>query len=212
MIRFIRDDSSSISRLLTPSWLSGLLAVFVAFLLTAGFVAAFSFESSRVQQQLESWQQTQPQRALTTPDQTLPENGRPTLQESWPLIVLWAVVGLVIYGVAATIVDSLKRAAELRESMEYVNARPEAMLKDTVEHLAMRIVAAVMLIFLLLIFFKTIIPYSITAAHASSVDVVSVDGLLYALTAFGVVLFSLHVLTIFLRLTSGKVRIRSTVN
>src|ERR1700751_5790038 len=77
--------------LLTPSWLSGLLAVTAGLVVSVGVIIVFSLNNSSVQQQLIAWQSTKAGPALTTPDHTLPENDHPTLRGSWPLILVWSL-------------------------------------------------------------------------------------------------------------------------
>jgi hypothetical protein len=207
MFRLADDDRRHLGLLLTPSWLSGLVAVVVGLAFSIGVVVVFEANNSSLQQQLLAWQQNQPQKALTTPDQTLPQSDKPTLQGSWPLLLLWSLAGLVIYAIAAAIVRSLARAEELRESLDYVNARPRAMLAETAEHLLLRGIAAVVLIVFLVAFWHQVVPYSITAAHASAADVLSLDGGLYALLSFALIALSIHVQTILLRLALGRARV-----
>ena len=200
-------DKNYLQLLLGPSWLSGLLAVAGGLLVTVGVILIFSLHNSGVQQQLTAWQLNKPQRALTTPDQILAENDHPSLSQSWPLIVIWAGAGLAVYVVAAAIVSSLRNAAELRESLDYVNAKPHELLKEAVEHAALMVMAAVLLVLLTLGFIKKVVPYAITAAHAAAGDLLSLSGILYAFLAFAVVVISLHLAAILLRLTTGRLRI-----
>jgi hypothetical protein len=193
--------------LLSPSWLSGLVAIVSGLVLSAGVIVAFSLNNSAFQQQLLGWQQNQPQQALTTPNQTLTENDRPTLQGSWPLLLLWSVVGLGVYAIVATILHDINRAAELRQSLDYVNARPQTALASTAEHLLLRLIATVVAIVFATFFVRQIVPYVITVAHASASDVLSLDGALYSVLAFSLVVVSVHIQTILLRLALGKARV-----
>lgn len=200
-------DKNHLNLLLTPSWLSGLLAVSAGLIITIGVIVVFSLHTSGVQQQLTAWQINKPQRALTTPDEVLAENDRPSLSQSWPLVVVWAGIGLAVYAVAAAIVRSLSNAEDLRESLDYVNARPHELLKETIEHAALRFAAAILLVALTLAMIKKVLPYCITASHASAGDILSPVGILYMLLSFAVLVISLHIETILLRLTLGRVRI-----
>lgn len=207
MLKLSQHDRTHIAEILKPSWLSGLVAIGVGLAITVGVIVAFSLHSSNVQLQLEAWQHTQPQRTLTTPDQELEENDRPTLQGSWPLIVVWSLIGLVTYTIAIGIIHTLTRAADLKKSLSYVNAKPLSLLAQTAEHFLLRGLAAGIFVGLLVLFFKRIIPYGITAAHASAADVISIDGLLDASLAFTMIALSLHIQTVFLRLSFGKSRL-----
>ena len=204
------ENRRLILRLLSPSWLSGLLVILTALCLTAGAIASFSLENSALKQQLTEWQQAQPQKPLTTPEQTLPENDKPRLQDTWPLLIVWAGVGLLVYFVAINVIQALGQAERLRQTMGYVNARPDQMIHAAIEHLVLRLVALIATLALAGLLLKRTLPYAITAAHASAVDLLSPNGATYALLAFGIIVLNLHVIVIFSRLTAGRVRVFST--
>lgn len=206
MIQLAPEDKRALALLVTPSWLSGLIAVATGLFITFGVITAFTLSNSTVQQQLVAWQQSQPEPVRTAPDPYSAEV-KPSLQNNWPLIIIWAGVGLIVYAVAASIMRSFTRAAELKKSLNYVHAKRELLLRDAAEHIALRVVAALILGFILSEFFRQIIPYSITAAHASAADFFTVEGILYAFLSFAVVALSLHIIAIFLRLALGRVRV-----
>lgn len=202
-------DRKLIGLLLSPSWLSGLIAIVVALVMSAGVVIAFSANNSSVQQQLISWQQNQPkQEKIYTPD---PNANKPTLKNSWPLLIVWSIIGLIVYTIAGAIIHSISKAEKLHESLGYVNVDRDKMIKLTAEHILLRVLAALSLGALISVFFKVVVPYSVTAGHASAADVASANGFLYMVLAFAIVFFSLHLQTIFLRLSLGRVRMFSTV-
>ena len=193
MIKFSREDRREINLLLTPSWISGLIAIVAGLVVCVGVIAAFEVHNSLVQQQIVTIQQSRPQHTLTEPGQALPENDHPSLKSTWPLLVIWSLVGLAVYIIASSIARSAGQAEELRESLNYVNARPHALLASTAEHLALRLVATGLLIGFTLSIWHQVVPYSITAARASAADLLSLDGVLYALLSFGLIAVSLHI-------------------
>ncbi|MEK7059565.1 MAG: hypothetical protein AAB971_02305 [Patescibacteria group bacterium] len=201
-----KEDRQLLGLLLSASWLSGLVAIVVALLISVGSIVIFEVHNDSLTQQLLSWQQSQPQPALTTPDQ-LVASEKPTLQTSWPLLVVWSLTGLLVYAIAAAILHSLARVEEVRESLDYVNARPKALLASTAEHLLLRVLGAVILVGFVVAFWKLIVPYGITAAHASAADILSLEGVLYALLSFSMVVVSIQAMTISLRLALGKPRV-----
>lgn len=206
MPKLSQDDTQALLKVLTPSWLSGLVAVLVGLTLTAGVIVGFSMNNSVINQQLAAWQQDQPEPDRTEPGEYL-ETPQPTLQTTWPLMVVWAVIGFFVYSVAAAVIRSLTRAAELKASLKYVNAQPDIVLKTAVEHILLRLVAGIVLVVLATVFIQQVVPYAITAALASAGDLVSVTGVAYALLAFTVLVLGLHLQAIFLRLTFGRIRI-----
>src|ERR1035437_8162465 len=209
MLKFSEEDSRLLGLLLTPSWLSGLVAVVVGLVFSIGVITVFEVHNSPLQQQLVAWQSNQPPPVLTAPGQSLPENNRPTLKGSWSLLLLWSLVGLLVYGLVATIMHSVARAEGFRQSLRYVHANPSTMLASTTEHLLLRAIAAVTLISFAVAFWKQIVPYGITAADASAADVISFYGVLYALLSFGLIALGMHILVILLRLVLGRARVFS---
>lgn len=202
------NSKRDLNLLLTPSWLSGLIVVAAGLVLTVGVVLAFSFNNSQIQQQLVGLQNTVSP-SLTLPGQTPPGGGNNSLQNTWPLLGFWAVVGLVVYLVVETVAKSVRQAMELRHEMDYVHARRDLIAKTAAEFVLIRAVAAVILLVLVQLFFKKALPYSITAAHAAASDLRSPGALLDALLAFSLVAVSLHVMVIFLRLSLRRARIFS---
>lgn len=209
MSRLSDEDRKAFELLVKPSWLSGLIAVIVGLVISIGVIVAFEAHNSTLQQQLMGWQQTRPQPTLTTPGQTVVENDHPTLKGSWSLLLVWSLVGLLVYGLVATIVHSIGQAEGLRESLHYVNARPHTMLTSTAEHVLLRVIAAITLVVFAMAFWRQVIPYSIQASDASAADVISFYGLLYAVLSFALIALSLHAQTILLRLTMGRARLFS---
>jgi hypothetical protein len=190
-----KQDRKLFGLLLKPSWLSGLIAVVAGLAVSLGVILAFSFNTSAVSQQLARWQQDQPAKPLTQPGQIVTAEGRPQLKDTWPLLIFWAAIGLVVYGITASVVHSASDAEKLRESLGYVNANPRKQLQATAGHLFLKLVAFVIFVVFALVFYKEIVPYAITAAHASAVDIQSGTGVLYMFLSFAIVAVSLHLFT-----------------
>lgn len=207
MAFFTRENQKLIGQLLAPSFFSGTLAVLAGLVVSLGVLVAFASHNSAIQQQLLAWRPQTSQKALTTPDQTLVENDHPTLQGSWPLLIVWSGVGLVVYGIAVMVIHGLGSAKELSDELNYVNAAPHVQLEVAVEHLLLRVISAAILISLLVILVRDVLPYSITVADAAAGEITTGAGVLYALLSFAIIAVTVHLQTIFLRLTLGKVRV-----
>lgn len=211
MHKFSKEDKELVGQILTPSWLSGLIAVVAGLAISVGVVVAFHYNNTSIQQQIITWQQAQPQRTLTTPDQELVENDNPTLQGSWPLILLWSAVGLVVYAIAAYIVHTIQSAKQLKDSLDYTNINRTTVLKSTIEHLLIRFIALVLFVCGCSLFVNRVIPYSITAARVTAIELLSVSGLISAILSFASIAISLHILTILLRLSVARARVFSAI-
>jgi|SRR5579884_652412 len=201
-------EEEKVDELLMPSWLSCLISVAAGLLLTIGVMLVFSFNNSTVQQQLIGLQNTAGP-SLTLPGQNPPGSTQNSLQNTWPLLGFWGILGLVVYFMVETLLQLIHETSEFRKELGYVHARRDALIKDAVAHLLVRLAAVVLWLIFINIFFRRIIPYSITAAHASASDIHSWLSPLYALLAFAMVAFSLHLHTIFLRLSLSRPRVFS---
>ncbi len=195
--------------LLTPSWLSGLIAIAAGLVVTIGVVLAFSFNTSQIQQQLGNLQNTSKQSVLTLPGQTPPGTTANSLQNTWPLLAFWGVVGLVVYFIVETIAKAISNAAALREELYYVHAKRDTLIKMTVEYLVIRLIIVAFWLIFIDLFLKRIIPYSITASHAAASDPKSLSAFLYILLSFVMIAGSLHLHAIFLRLIARRPRVFS---
>lgn len=206
-----RYNRRLIKSLITPSWLSGLVAILLALAVTIGVIVVFSFNNSLIRQQLLIFQNLQPLPTLTQPG-GIAQTPTNSLQTTWPLIVFWGVVGLVFYFVVETITKVVRNVQELRRELDYVNVRRDSIIRSEVRFLAIRVVIVVFWIIFSAFFFKYIIPYSIMASYASASNPKSVDGILYALVSLFIIGLSLHIHTIFLRSALGRPRIFSSTN
>lgn len=202
-----RQNQKLIGSLLTPSQFSMAVAILAGLVVTVGVLIAFETHVSAIQEQLRAWQPPATPKALTQPGETLTENDRPTLEGSWPLLIVWSFVGLGVYALTMALVHSLGSAKELVDSMDYVHAKPQLQVEDAVEHFVLRAVSIAMSVILGVIFIERVLPYSITAAHAASADFSTAMGALYVFLSFAIVVITIHAQTIFLRLALGRVRV-----
>lgn len=206
MSAITEHPSNSLWLLLMPSWLSGLLAVVAGIIVTGGVILAFSAHTSNIQQQLIIWQNNRPVQALTTSGQVLPENDKPTLAGSWPLLLFWASLGFVVYFLATGLARSIRNAAAFRETLGYTHVNKEQLVRSEIEIISTRTIIGVLWLVFIAATFRYVIPYSIIAAHASSSDLVSMQGAEFALLSFASITLCIQVHAIFLRLLSGRLR------
>jgi hypothetical protein len=177
--------------LLTPSWLSGLLAFVLGFIFSVGIIVAFNFNNSAFQRQLKTYEDTShTQATLTLPGETPPEVQN-SLQNTWPLIAFWGMIGLAVYFVVEFFIKGI----------------------DNVQYLIVRFVSAVVWLVFLDYFIKRIIPYAIQASDNSVTKTASIEiKILYGLLSFTLITVGLHINVIFLRLALMKTRIFSSVD
>ncbi|MDL2363198.1 MAG: hypothetical protein QFB86_02340 [Patescibacteria group bacterium] len=200
-------NNSPFLRLLTPSWVSALFIVIFSVGLTAGVIGVFLANTSDLQQYLTTLQQKDEPKPLTMPGQVLVEDDKPALLTSWPLMLVWGLTGLVVYSLATYAVQAITESVRFRQSLGYVNARPKQAVTEFIEHIILRGLASFIVIILLIVILRKVVPYCILAAHAAASDLVTLNGLEYTFVSAGVMAVSLHVLTIFVRLSLGRTRV-----
>jgi len=181
--------------------------VLVAILVTGGSMVTFGLNHSAFKQDLIGWEQSHTDSLSITGQSTQSVN--PTLENSWPLILVWAGVGLLTYTVASSIVRFILESIEFRRELNYVHANRKSMVAVTLEHLFMRLVSAILLLILILLFVYHVLPYAISAAQASAGHALSSTGIRGAVFSFVLTMLCLYFATILLRLSIGKARIFS---
>lgn len=192
--------------LLTPSWLSGLIAIIAGLVISVGVIAVFSFHNSQIERQLVAYQSTIPQATLTTPYQTInpvPE----TVKNTWPLIVFWAAIGLVAYFVVDALVKLMAGIRDFRKELNYVHTDKHSLAVTTIEYLTLRLLAVLAWFLFARYFFKTVLPRCILLSHEAAANILLMKNFGDALLAFLIVVLSLHLLTILLRLAFRRTRL-----
>jgi len=201
------EDQHFLRAVLAPSWLSGLVIVLAGLIVTGGAIITFSLNHSAFKQDLIGWEQGHSNSLSITGQST--QAVSPTLANSWPLIIVWAGVGLITYTVAVAIVRFVLETIEFRRQLDYVHADRTSMLEVTVEHLVTRIVASLLLIMTVLLFVYHLFPDAISAGRTSAADKFTASGLKYAAFAFIMTAICIYFATVFLRLALGKARVFS---
>ncbi|HVA10633.1 MAG TPA: hypothetical protein VNG32_00505, partial [Candidatus Dormibacteraeota bacterium] len=130
-----------------------------------------------------------------------------TLANSWPLILVWAVVGLVTYVIAAAVIRFILETVQLKRQLDYVHSNPRLMVEYIVEHLVMRLIAGLLLVMLVLLFVYHTLPYVISASRTSVGYSWSLNGARYAAISFILTALCTYAGSILLRLTLGKKRV-----
>jgi hypothetical protein len=205
MTKITTEDIKYMRAVLAPSWLSGLVVVLSGLIVTAGAIITFSLNNSAFKQDLIGWEQSHANTGLSVTGQSLqPVN--PTLANSWPLILVWAVVGLVTYIIAAAIIRFILETIQLRQQLDYVHANPRLMVEYIIEHLVMRLIAALLLVTLVMLFVYHTLPYVISASRIS-VNSWSLNAAPYVAISFILTALCAYAGSILLRLTLGKKRV-----
>ncbi len=205
-------NSRKIQELFTPSWLSGLLAILAGLVVSVGVILIFSLDNGQASLQLASYEHTSSQPALTLPGQNVSGPGSNSLENTWPILAFWGMVGFFVYLLLEMILKMISNAEDFTKELNYVHTKRDALIRTTLEYVLARFISVVFWLIFINLFFKKIIPYTITASHASAGDFLSGSGILYAFLAFAVMALSLHLHAVFLRLSLGRPRAFSSVD
>lgn len=202
-----RPTRSLIVRALTPSTVSSALNIGLSAIAVGLLLIIFMTNAGALQQNLINWHRDEPDRSLTLPGQDPPQNNQPALASNWPVLVLWATVGLLLYGLATYIVHTFTRAAHFKRTYTYVSALPPEVFETLVRQLELRCTALIILFGLAYVLAVQIVPYCILLIQAAAADLSSPHGVVYTFASFLVLTISLHALTVFARLSLGRTRL-----
>lgn len=154
--------------MLTPSWLSGLIACLIALAIVGGTLALPHFNSYLNQGVLGLHTVTQ-HNTLTNAFQTVSERlSNNNAVNTALLFVLWCPVGLAVYYIAESIVRGLTHIDSLSHEFGYVNANRESMRRAIIWRAVLRIAAVAGWWLALHFTLYKVIPYAIATARVTT--------------------------------------------
>jgi hypothetical protein len=206
MMKLTKEDQHCLRAVLSLSWLSCLVIVLAGLVVTAGTIVTFNLNHSAFKQDLVSWEQSHASKTISLTGRSA-QTGNTTFANSWPFILIWAVVGVIIYVVAASIVRTIIKTIEFERELDYIHANPYSMIKAVIAHLIMRIVAIFLLVTLVVVFVYHTLPYVISASRTSATNLWSLHGLHYAAISFVLTVVCTYAASVLLRLTLGRERV-----
>ncbi|MDB5168894.1 MAG: hypothetical protein JWO41_250 [Candidatus Saccharibacteria bacterium] len=200
-----------IGYLFTPSWLSAIFCVTVGLLVTAATIVSLQFRGSSLKLLYENYQETHATtvQPLGSTGQVYQTDGLHMLISNAPLLVFWALVGIVVYLLAINVVGALQKARELNLELEFTNGNRRRLLKTVFLHFAVRCLVVAVWLPYIYFFLHHVIPYVLTAAIAGGL--LTLDGALDAFLAFAVMAAALHVHIFLLRVLLLRPRVLSRV-
>ncbi len=201
-----KDDLNELGVLLSPSWLSGFVAMVASLALVSGASVLLHYNGS-------SWQllltgQRHQVGAIETNfvdfEHKFDTN---VLISNLPLFIFWAGIGIIVYYLILAVINALRSVAELEEEMKYVHADRHILLRQALLHLFVRISSLVVWIFYVRFTLHLLLPYTIALSYAGSGDSGWLYDILYLISAVALGAITLHVHTVLLRLLVLKPRI-----
>jgi hypothetical protein len=196
----------------SPSWLSLIVAVLVAVGIVAWVILSFELKKTGYEQILVHPRGGGSQSVLTLPGQSYSGSNTNSLQNTWPLIAFWGIIGLFVYILLENVYNVIHSFKEVNDEMYFMHAKRDLLVKSTIELIVFRLVSVIAWLFFMDYFFKRIIPmainYSRNSVHAINLS----SSILDVVVALVVLLVAMHINTIFLRLALKRPRIFSSSN
>lgn len=202
----LNHESHSSYLLITPSWLSGVIAVIGAIAVVVATIVATQFPGSSYWEILQTQSVAEPtvSRNYETVNNNLEVN---SFVSSMPLFIFWAGVGVMVYAFAANIFNIFQKAAIFKEEMEFVNMNRRQLIYEALLKLGLRVLFFVIWLIFVQLTLKIFIPYGVAATqYASQIDS-SFTGLVYLLLALAIVAVTLHIHAVLLRLIRLRPRL-----
>lgn len=194
-------------KLLTPSWLSNVLGLFVGLVVVAGAIIMSHYQGSQLQQEIFE-DHSQSAGTATGSYHTIINNiSNNHVIGVAPLFILWAGVGLAVYYFAVNIVGALTNVLQLKHQLNYVNASRQALVRQAVTRLVVRLLALLAWFGFIKLSLDIVLPYVLSAAHAASPTLASPSNIAIALLAVIIMYADVHVHAVFLRLMALKPRL-----
>lgn len=200
----------ALDRLLLPSGLSLIITMVISLGIVTATVVAAQYQKSSIPLLVELQRQPTPtiQDSYQTVDDNLSTN---SLVSDLPLFVFWAVVGMVVYSFTTSSLNTLAKARDFREQLDYVHADREKLLRQAKLQLGIR--AAILLVWFFFLSYSknAILPYAVAVAFAATGPVGWAMSIGYFIWATALLAACLHIHTIFLRLLALRPRLFEVV-
>lgn len=203
---FNTDDTDSrlLTMLVTPSWLSGVVAVVGALGIIIGTMLSAQFEGSSLQAEYLKYQSTASPANYNDATDNFFGSG---FINNLPLLIFWALIGVVVYLFAVSIFNAVRHTAELKGELEYANVNRRSLLMQAGMHLAIRLVALIVWVAYINFFLHQIVPYCMAATLAGMSQITTWQGIGFIILAAVVLVLAIHLHAIMLRLIVLRPRI-----
>lgn len=159
----MNNNKNKILVLLEPSSLVAvLIGVIVLLVEITSYIAARGDDSALREGLFATQEITSP--SVRQVGDTLARND---FTSNLPLFLLYAAAGAIIYCLAVYVYGFFEKSAELRAEMEYVNARPQEMVRSAFWHLVRNVLIIGVWLGYGILFFKQIVPFVLSTAYSA---------------------------------------------
>jgi hypothetical protein len=202
------NDSKLRWYLLTPSWSSGILIVFITILIVGGTIV-ITHVGSATQQSILGLHGVYKNSSIGMDANGVGSHlGKNVAFNNSILFVLWGAVGLGVYSIVQGLATELRNTDDLLRELTYVHINRKNILREATSRALIRLAAVAgwwILAFMIII--RKIIPYAIASAHDTADNYTSANDWLHTALAIVLCLLSFHGLVILTRLTLLRPRL-----
>jgi len=199
-------DIQLLGVLITPSWLSSIIDFLFSLAVILGTTVLSRYQGSSIRNDYLQYLNDNHDSIYRSVNSGILAN---PIVSNLPLLIFWALVGLIVYLFAANIVAAIRSTAALKDELEYTNVDRHSLLWQAGGHLLIRIIVLVVWLLYLQFFFHHVVPYCVAATLAGLSQLPNLVGIGYIVLAFLVLLVTMHLNTILLRLLLLKPRLFS---
>jgi ABC-type multidrug transport system permease subunit len=195
--------------LISPSWLSGLLAVVTALAVVIGTVISVQYQGSNLQLLREA--QTKQQQPINDSFQEVGSSlSKSQLISDIPLLILWGGVGFVVYMFTINLAAAFKRAIDFEHELDYVHADRDQMIRHAIVHAVFRFAVLVAWFLYLQFTLRVLLPYVVALGYAGAGATINRQSGIYLVTGVLLLALGIHLHTVLLRLVMLRPRIFGT--
>ncbi len=200
-----------LGQILTPSWLSGLVAVVIGLAIVIGAAATLHYNGSSIQL-LRQIQDSKPHAVQENYDVVDDHLSANQLISDIPLLILWGGVGLLVYSLIMKIIETFSSAVNFKRKLQYVHTDRHQLVNQTFLRLAIRILVFVAWLLYIRFTIHVLVPYVIALAYAGSGGLGLFESGGYLLGAAVLMILGIHLHTVMLRLMLLKPRAFGQIN
>lgn len=202
-------DKRLFEDLILPSWLSGFISVTVSILLI-GITVVLTHFGNTVQQSILGLSHAYTQSSIGYKAVMVSDNfASNAVLNNVLIFLLWGSVGLMVYSIVQGIVSEVRRANNVIREMNYINADRRTILREALIRETIKVIAFICFWLLLRYMIFKLAPYTIAVSHTLALHPTAMSSWWRSVYVAVLCMFTLHILTVLLRLTLLRPRLFS---
>jgi hypothetical protein len=194
--------------IILPSWLSGVVCLFIALAVVVGICIATHYTGSPLQQEFAAWRSSSlSEDEYAIYDAQYGSDPFRLVIDSILTFLFWAFVMVAVYAVAAAAYTFFRSAHRLKQELDYVHASRQQLLRRTLLEVSVRIGTLAVWSLYSWIFVQMTLPWALTQARIGAAHIFSLHSLLTLGLSIVVLAFCMHLHVVFCRLALLRKRV-----